>query len=677
MTSGLTIEKLGAALERVRENEGCAGVDGVTVDHFAKQADERMGELLEAVAGDDYRAYPLLMIEVEKKPGSGKVRRLLVPAVRDRVLQTAVARELSPSFEEEFLESSFAYRPGRSVDRAVARIIQLRDRGFIYVLDADITTYFDSVSHILLKELIAAQGLADPYPRMIGDWIGASYWDGREVKRLRPGIPQGSPISPLLANFFLADFDAELERSEFHLVRFADDFLVLCQTEDGARKAMEMVGEWLTKHELSLNLAKTQITGFHVGFTFLGVHFRGQDVFIPWKYARPVGRLLFKAGRMPERMLELYRTGRPRRKAMAEALRQAGVTVVVGGGADGVQKGGTAVAQLYVTEQGAIVRKSGDRFLVEKEDRIVLDVPYHKLEAVLLFGNVQITTQAMGEMLEKAVPVSLLTRTGRFLGSLTPPHGKDVLLRKAQYALEADEARSFEMSRLVLKAKLGNAASVLRVYGERARAVETVAGTCELLEKLRVRLDECTDLASALGIEGTAAREYFPAVMRFNRSDLVWKGRAKHPPPDPINALLSLVYTLLLHEMASLTEALGLDPYLGFLHEPDFGRPSLALDLLEPLRHPVADRFVLTEINRRVIAGEDFEATAQGGCVLKPASLKRLLLDWDGWMTARKGAFRSALREQVEGLVGALRHGREWKPFEWQDPTDAEEEKAD
>jgi retron-type reverse transcriptase len=128
------LEELERAWERVEDNGGCAGVDGVTVEDFARRAGKALDELLEELAEDAYRPLPLLKILVEKAPGSEKTRRLLVPAVRDRVLQTAAARQLSRSFEEEFLESSFAYRPGRSVDRAVARVIQLRDRGFLYVV---------------------------------------------------------------------------------------------------------------------------------------------------------------------------------------------------------------------------------------------------------------------------------------------------------------------------------------------------------------------------------------------------------------------------------------------------------------------------------------------------------------------------------------------------------------
>jgi retron-type reverse transcriptase len=146
MALPLSDDDLFSAWERVRENEGCAGADGVTVHGFAQRMQRALLELLARVQDGRYRPYPLLKIVVEKRPGSEKTRTLLVPAVRDRVLQTAVARLLSRSFEEEFLECSYGYRPGRSVDRAIARIRKCRDLGYVYVADADVEAFLDTAS---------------------------------------------------------------------------------------------------------------------------------------------------------------------------------------------------------------------------------------------------------------------------------------------------------------------------------------------------------------------------------------------------------------------------------------------------------------------------------------------------------------------------------------------------
>jgi group II intron reverse transcriptase/maturase len=227
-------DDLWSAWERVRENEGCAGADGVTVHAFAQRVQRGLAELLARVREGRYRPYPLLKIVVEKGAGASKARQtgrsaplktrtLLVPAVRDRVLQTAVARALSRSFEEEFLECSYGYRPGRSVDRAIARIRKCRELGYIFVADADVEAFFDRVDHDLLLERLGARQPGEELMALLRMWVRCQEWDGAHVRAVRRGVPQGSPISPLLANFFLEDFDRELEKSGRKLVRYADD----------------------------------------------------------------------------------------------------------------------------------------------------------------------------------------------------------------------------------------------------------------------------------------------------------------------------------------------------------------------------------------------------------------------------------------------------------------------
>ena len=219
-----TVEQLWEAWERVQENAGCAGSDGVTVEQFARRAASRIPQLLERVAGGEYRPYPLLKIVVEKKAGAAAMRTLLVPAVGDRVLQTAVARHLSHSFEEEFLECSYGYRPGRSVDRAIARIRKCHELGYRCVVDADVQSYFDRVEHRHLLELLHSRPLGAAIHGLLRQWVHAQVWDGSKVQPLRAGVPQGSPISPLLANFYLEDFDREMEKSGRKLIRYAGRF---------------------------------------------------------------------------------------------------------------------------------------------------------------------------------------------------------------------------------------------------------------------------------------------------------------------------------------------------------------------------------------------------------------------------------------------------------------------
>lgn len=144
------------------------------------------------------------------------------------------------------------------------------------------------------------------------------------------------------------------------------------------------------------------------------------------------------------------------------------------------------------------------------------------------------------------------------------------------------------------------------------------------------------DIAALDGVEGSAAREYFAALMEFNRSEMPWPGRKKHPATDPLNALLSLTYTLIMNEFTALLEGAGLDPYLGFLHQVDYGRPSLALDMMEPFRHPIADRFVLSLVNKGMVNAEHFRpAGDRPGVFLSPGAMKKYFGEYERWMLDR------------------------------------------
>jgi len=675
MSLPFTDEQLWEAWERVQENEGCAGADGVTVQQFARRADKKLPELSERVRNGVYRPFPLLKIVVEKHPRSAETRTLLVPAVRDRVLQTALARHLSRSFEEEFLECSYGYRPGRSVDRAIARIRKCRELGFQFVLDADIESYFDRVDHRLLLERLAGQQLGATVLGLLRQWVKGSVWDGSHVHALRIGIPQGSPISPLLANFFLEDFDRELEKSGRKLVRYADDFLVLSKTREEATQALLQTETLLAQAHLEIKQEKTRITDFAQGFQFLGALFQGDAIWVPWKHAHAKGRILFMAPPLPLDMRSRYELAPPK-GALEVALEKAGTTAVAAAAPAPVSRS-KAVAYLYLTEQGSILRKAGDRFLVEKDDEVLLDLPYHKLENVLLFGNIQVTTQALAELLEKGVNLSLFSRQGAFRGSLTPPRGKNIELRVGQFERYRDGPRALNIARAIIGAKIANGLAVLARYREKNEVSAEFGQRVQTIQEASAACPSAADVAALDGFEGTAARGYFTALMEFNRSAMTWPGRMKHPATDPLNALLSLAYTLLMHELTALLEGAGLDPYLGFLHQVDYGRPSLALDLMEPFRHPVADRLVLTLVNRGVLDANDFRSGGdRPGVFLAPAAMKRFFAEYEGWMLAREAGakppegsgapvprFRERLKEEVEKLAAALRSGGEFEPY--------------
>ncbi len=327
------------------------------------------------------------------------------------------------------------------------------------------------------------------------------------------------------------------------------------------------------------------------------------------------------------------------------------------------------MAVLYVTEQGSSIRRVGQRLVVEKDREELMDIPCLKLDAVLLFGNVQFTTQAAVEMLRQGIEMSLLTHTGRLRGQLTPPKAKNIELRMRQFELFRNETFCLDLSRRLVEGKIRNGAAVLRRYRRNAKGWQPVA--VRALEEKAARALVASSLESLRGVEGSAAAAYFEALGAVVPSTIPYDGRNCRPPKDPVNALLSFGYVLVGNELQSLLDAIGFDPYLGFYHQLDYGRPSLALDLVEEFRAPLVDRFSLGLLRRKILRPEHFSGRRSRGLILGREGKKRYFRAFEKEMAKdipygdEKLSFRQIFQRQAHGLARALEEGEPYMPFAW------------
>ena len=271
LRKALATSVLRAAFERVRENRGQAGVDGVTVDDFVPTLAHNISTLQTTVLGGHYHPQPLKRLWLQQ-PGKTP-RPIGIPTVRDRVLQTAVTRTITPLVEAEFEECSYAYRQGRSVRMAVERIGLLQRQGYRWVVEADIERFFDRIPQARVLAELREVVHDDELVALVGQWLTAPVQDGHQLMSVTLGIPQGSPISPLLANLYLNHLDETLLDENHALVRYADDFIVLAKSRERAEAAVELSAAVLRDLELKLNPLKTRVVNFDIGFEFLGWNF--------------------------------------------------------------------------------------------------------------------------------------------------------------------------------------------------------------------------------------------------------------------------------------------------------------------------------------------------------------------------------------------------------------------
>jgi RNA-directed DNA polymerase len=281
---------LQSAFAAVRRNRGSAGVDGQTVGQFDAHAEAELARLAEQLRGGTYRPHPARRVWIPK-PGSKEQRPLGIPAVRDRVVQSALRHVVEPIFEAEFAEHSYGFRPGRGCKDALRRVDTLLQSGHVWVVDADLKSYFDTLPHDRLMARVKERIADGRVLALMESYLRAGVLE--ELKGWQPtgrGTPQGAVISPLLANLYLNPLDHRMEQSGRAMVRCADDFVLLCRSEAEAHAALEQVRAWVAEAGLTLHPTKTRIVDASVpgGFDFLGYHFeRGMK----WPRAKSLDKL--------------------------------------------------------------------------------------------------------------------------------------------------------------------------------------------------------------------------------------------------------------------------------------------------------------------------------------------------------------------------------------------------
>jgi CRISPR-associated protein Cas1 len=282
------------------------------------------------------------------------------------------------------------------------------------------------------------------------------------------------------------------------------------------------------------------------------------------------------------------------------------------------------VATLYVVEQGARVEKEYHKLVVTKEDETIIAVPAIKVSSVVLVGNVGVTTPAIAFLLDQGIPLVYLTTLGKLRGRLVGATPLNIALRQTQYEKMKDATFALGVSRAVVEGKLTNYRTLAQRWG-RERGGEHFRSAAEALATHIGAVTRAADLAALRGVEGAGSKVYFGALRAALRGEWTFEKRARRPPPDPVNALLSLGYTLLGENIASALEIVGLDPYAGFFHADAYGRPALALDLVEEFRGVIADLVALMLINKRVLDQKDFREEEDGGVYLSERGLRKYL----------------------------------------------------
>ncbi len=618
-----------------------------------------------------YRPATLQIVLDRKKDGTARV--LAIPPWEDRVAQRAVSQVLAAGLDQAFHPDSHGYREGRGRHSARDAILQAWREGYRWIFESDIEDFFPSVRWDHLEARLQALYGDDPLVDLMMAWVQAPMeYEGRPLRRDR-GLPQGSSLSPLFANLLLDDFDRDMEAAGFRMIRFADDFVILCKHPERARQAREAVERSLEDLDLELKEKKTAVRHFREGFRYLGFLFLN-DLVLEAPAKRDTGKSGEPLTLPPEWLVML--ADHPNRPLPAEEVEGGLISrrppfsqeeLVPAAASSSMAPDAGTGALVMVTGKPALVITRQQHLCIERDEQIVLDQPWSAVGTLILFGPHHITTPALRTAMRHGVPVHFCSTVGRYQGTAANPRSaaQGVAIWLQQQHCCTDPEWALPAARGLVAARIRHMRELLRQIGGENTGVRD--GMKRLLEQL----DQVTDVSILNGLEGQATHLLFDSLRDLLPARWGFAGRRRRPAPDPFNALLSLGYTVLYNVTDALLRADGLLPEVGFYHRSGGRHSALASDLMEPFRHFI-ERAALDMLLRNRLTPEDFEQRQDTtGCRLSRDALRRYLgvigkrLDRPVKMLGDEEArdLRQQLHYQNLSLIQAIRGDASFRPF--------------
>lgn len=645
------------AWHKVRQNDGAPGVDNQRIEDFAENALSNLGALRQDLLGGNYHPAPLLRVWMDRP--NKKPRPLAIPTVRDRIMQSAVSLIMTPILDQRFADCSFAYRPAHSLQMALERIVQCRDQGFVWVVDADIFSFFEQIPHLDLLHKLQDTFRDHEITQLVARWLCVPVQEDGNIEHPRQGIPQGSPLSPLLANLYLDQLDQALLAKDYRVVRYADDFIILCKERSEAEAALHLSEDLLHFLHLRLQPEKTRITNFAAGFHFLGAEFLGDTV-----HSETVNLgLLETLEPTPDKPQTNTKVIPNTATHESRPAPSSGQSATAPGK---VVKTAPRSSRhsLYVVEQGALLGLRSGRIVVRHQGEDKQSLPIHRIDQVHLLGNQLLSTALLRACRDQAIDVFISDFTGSCDLRMDDLRGSGLELIAAQFQAQENGQLLLQTARQIVHGKIANSRAVLRKANQR-RQDEGVGALDDPLRHLQGAALDNASVEGLRGIEGTAAKLYYQGFAKLIGQRWQWPGRVRRPPQDPVNALLSYGYGMLYRTVLATLHSVGLNPYLGVYHLPRPGHPALASDLMEEFRAPIIDRMVLNLLLDATVQESDFEIRPESNhaCHIQNELRKRMIQSYEDRLNGSiknplNGAdtdYRGIIRFQAQYLADLFR----------------------
>ena len=595
-----------------------------------------LNKLAKKLQQNEYQASILQGIILRQK--GRHPRPLAVPPLEDRIAQRAVVEIMGNDIDQLSTSHSYGYRRGISRIQAKDKILQLNRQGYTWFFETDIEEFFDLISHSEIENRLLSFFPDDPLIPLIMEWIKAPVqFDGNIIER-PAGLPQGSPISPMLANLMLEDFDTDLEAAGMKLIRFADDFVILGKNEKQAQQAAQRAEQSLHDIGLTLNPQKTHLGQLSEGLDFLGytilndfaVEKKRQDKLVTKlsKSNIPTASWLAKLlDQQPKMLDELNRTIDKKYRdkklsAITSTTAEQAKSKIKPNTLPSNEQLGTT---LFITPPCKYLHQKNGMLQIcdNKSKEIIEQQNWNDLSKIILIGRHNLSQTCQISALKNNISIHYCSGTGKYLGLTTnqqaSSEGSELWLKQQQHY--SSDAR-IALCRELVDSRIHNQIKVLQQRGRHDNTSQN--SPISAMQTLKEKLQNTDDIEQIRGYEGLSTAHYFSQLRLWVPPEYEFKKRQKRPPKDPFNALLSLGYSILYSHTASILHIVGLYPWKGFYHQ-GYGRHlALASDLMEAYRH-IIERTALTVLRSGQLKPDNFYYLDNGACQLTREGLRTYL----------------------------------------------------
>lgn len=601
-----SFDALSAAWAKVDFNRGSAGGDGVGRQEFRDDRFARLNQLRADLLRGTYEPRPYRKVSIPKKKAGYRI--LTIPSIRDRIVHTSIATALTPILEPQFEDCSFAYRPNRGVTQAVARIEHWRDRGYQYVIEADIVRFFDSIDHALLlaklRAALSATSGADPLLGLIEQMISDQ---GTALSTPGVGLVQGSPLSPILANLFLDALDEEIESKGVKLVRFADDFVILCKSRKKAERALEHCVEVLSDHQLNLHADGTRVVNFDKGFDFVGYLF--------------LRTLALKEDR-PKQV--------PSQKTVKSEVTDEGVIQLQNNGSRFDQ----AHRVLYVIDPRHRLTVRNRSFSIVTDEGVeLIAIANGRVARIEVGPGVIFDHLSMVLAIETGVSLAILDGFGQTKGVVETALRKRAGLHLAQAKATCSESFRTRLAAKVVQARIRSQRTQLMRLNRR-QSLPSVKTSVQTMKRALQQVDKAQTVEELMGAEGYSSAHYWPAIGTLS-GQIEKVFRRNRPAKDPLNAAMNYLVGILERDMRAAIQGAGLHSGFAVLHGTRDRHEGFLFDMMEPFRAPLTEGLAVFLFTSRRLSEGAFTPDVSGRLALSDAARRLLIESYEAAVSKR------------------------------------------